>query len=161
MDNQLKVFVPASLEEVFDFLDEPANGLGLGGHAAEHVAGIQVVGTEPDGRRTFDLRMRAGQRTWTQTIRQVVRQRPNRLLTEGWTWVTDRNDPYLVVTNDRRLSLQDGETRVDVAIHYELRKRSLLASAVGWLQRGQVRMELEHQLHFLAEHFASRGSSER
>jgi len=161
MDFQLKVFVPAPIDEVFDFLDEPANMLGLGGHAAEHAAGIEVVDADPDGRRTFDLRMRAGRREWTQTVRQVIRERPTRLVTEGWTWLDDRNDPYLAVTNDRRLRVEDGATRVDVNIRYELRRRSLIGSALNWLQRGHVRTELEHTLHFLAEHFASRDIPQR
>jgi uncharacterized protein YndB with AHSA1/START domain len=161
MDFHLGVFVPAPIEEVFDFLDDPTNMLGLGGHAAEHAAGLEVVETKPDGRRTFDLRMRAGQREWVQTIRQTVRERPHRLVTEGWTWVADRADPYLLVTNDRRLTVRDGATRVDASVTYELRKRSLQLRALNWLQRGQIRIELEHQLHYLAEHFVSNDIPQR
>src|SRR5690349_13368178 len=104
MQLELGVSIPAGVEEVFDFLDDPANTLRLGGHGAEHAAGIAVVASQPDGRRTFDIRMRAGGRAWTQTVEQVVRERPTRLVTRGWTWVNDRSETYLLITTDRQLA---------------------------------------------------------
>ena len=155
MRNSASVLVPAPIEAVFDFLDDPANTLRLGGHAAEHVASVVVV-AEQDGRRTFDLKMQAGPKTWSQTVQQTVRDRPARLDTHGWTWVSDRNDPYLQVTTERTLTREAEGTRVSTTVTYTPRKRPLLGKILGFLQRGQTQLELEHQLHFLAEHFASR-----
>jgi hypothetical protein len=150
-----RVYVPAPIEAVFDFLDDPINTLRLGGHAADHVARIVVV-SEEAGRRTFDLNLQAGPKTWTQTVRQVVRDRPTRLDTDGWTWVNDRNDPYLHVATERTLTAEADGTLVSTSVTYTPRKRLLFAKLVGWLQRGQTQLELEHQLHILAEHFAAR-----
>ena len=161
MQLELGVSVPAPIEEVFDFLDDQANTLSLGGHAADHTAGIEVINVEPDGRRTFDIHMRSGARTWTQTVEQTIRERPSRLVTRGWTWTTDRNDPYLVITTNRRLTAVADGTRLTMSVRSELRKRSLVARATNWLLRGQARLELEHQLHFLAEHFATPPAARR
>src|SRR5258706_16435080 len=161
MQLTVSVAVPAAIDDVFDFLDDPASMLTVGGHAAEHSQGIDLVGTQPDGRRTFDIRMRAGSREWVQSVEQVLRERPTRLVTRGWTWTENRNDPYLSVTTDRQLTSESGGTRVAMTVQYEPHKRSLLAFAVNWLQRDRTRIELEHQLHFLAEHFAARDFQQR
>jgi len=146
------VFVPGSIEEVFDFLDNPSNTIGLGGHAAEHVRGITEVATDDAGRRTFDFKMQAGPRTWTQTLQQVVRDRPTRLVTRSWTWVNDREDPALVVMTDRRLVVESGGTRLSMTIEYEAQKWTLFARGLNWLQRGHTRLELEHQLPSASRH---------
>ncbi len=93
------VAVPAAIDDVFDFLDDPASMLTVGGHAAEHSQGIDLVGTQPDGRRTFDIRMRAGSREWVQSVEQVLRERPTRLVTRGWTWTEKPERPLPVRDN--------------------------------------------------------------
>ena len=150
------VFVPAPIDDVFDFLDEPSNTVALGGHASEHVQGITEVAVDEDGRRTFDFKMHAGPRSWTQTVQQVVRDRPTRLVTRGYTWTKSRDDPYLRVTTDRKLTSEEDGTRLVMAIDYDVQRLRWFALVLNWMQRGHVRLELEHQLHFLAEHFASR-----
>ena len=158
---ELQVFVPGPIDEVFDFLEDPWKTIGLGGHAAEHVRGITEVAADEHGRRTFEINMQAGPRSWNQTVKQVVRERPTRLVTEGWTWVNDRDDPALRVTTDRRLLSEEDGTRLSMTTDYEPQKMRRFALALNWLQRGQTRLELEHHLHFLAEHFAARESQQR
>ena len=157
----LGVFVPGAIDEVFDFLDDPWNTISLGGHAAEHVQSITEVASDDEGRRTFDIKMQAGPRAWTQTVQQIVRNRPTRLMTRGWTWVNDREEPALLVMTDRQLSAETGGTRLSMTIDYEPQKLRTFARVLNLLQRGQTRLELEHQLHFLAERFAARGIEQR
>jgi carbon monoxide dehydrogenase subunit G len=153
--------IPAPVEEVFDFLDDPANALKLNEHAADHVVGFDIVDTAPDGRRTVDVRMQAGRRAWIQTIEQVVRERPSRLVTRGWTWTERRDEPLMVVMNDRRLAEAASATRLTITADYELRKAPLTARIMARLQRGATRLELVNGLHLLIDHFASRGEAER
>jgi hypothetical protein len=157
----LGVFVPGAIDEVFDFLDDPSNIVGLGGHAAEHVRSIAEIAADDQGRRTFDIKMQAGPRTWMQTVQQVVRDRPTCLVTRGWTWVNDREDPALRVTTERRLQTEEDGTRLSMTIDFEPQKLRRFARVLSVLQRGQTRLELEHQLHFLAERFASRDIARR
>jgi uncharacterized protein YndB with AHSA1/START domain len=152
---ELTGVVPASIEDVFDFLDDAANVIKLGGHAAGHVAGIEVVDSKPDGRRTVDIRMRAGDREWVQTIEQVVRERPTRLVTRGGTWQESRDAVILAITTERRLSPGPDGTIVTLMVDYEPGRQSRVQAARVWLQRGATRRELEHQLDLLAKHFAS------
>src|SRR5690349_1683478 len=145
----LGVFVPGPIDEVFDFLDDPANTVGLGGHAAEHVRSITEIAADDQGRRTFDIKMQAGPRSWMQTVQQVVRDRPTRLVTRGWTWVTDREDAALRVTTERRLQTEGDGTRLSLTIDFEPQQLRPFARVLNLLQRGHTRLELEHQLHFL------------
>ena len=132
---ELQVFVPGPIDEVFDFLDDPWKTIGLGGHAAEHVRGITEVAADEDGRRTFEIKMQAGPRSWNQTVQQVVRERPTRLVTEGWTWVNDRDDPALRVTTDRRLVSRKMDTPFDddrLRAGEETKVRSSPELAAAW-----------------------------
>ena len=160
MKIRASVLVLGAIEDVFDFLDDPANTMMLGGHAAEHARGFTQV-TGEDGRRTFDIKMQAGGRAWTQTIQQVIRERPSRHVWEAWTWDDDRTEPHLRVTVDRMLTAEQDGTRLSTAIEYTPAKRPLLGKLLGWLQRGQTQTELDHQLHFLAERFAARDIQRR
>lgn len=153
---QLAGVIPAPIEDVFDFLDDPANAIRLSEHAADHAAGMEVVDSKPDGRRTVDIRMRAGNREWVQTIEQTVRERPTRLVTRGGTWEESRDAIVLAVTTDRRLSARPDGTHLTLTVDFEPGSPSLVQGARLWLQRGATRRELEHQLYSLAEHFASR-----
>ncbi|HEX9549852.1 MAG TPA: SRPBCC family protein [Candidatus Limnocylindrales bacterium] len=153
--------IPAPVEEVFDFPGDQANALKLNERAADHVVGFDIVDTAPDGRRTVDVRMQAGKRAWIQTIEQVVRERPSRLVTRGWTWTERRDEPLMVVMNDRRLAEAASATRLTITADYELRKAPLTARIMARLQRGATRLELVNGLHLLIDHFASRGEAER
>lgn len=153
---QLTRVIPAPIEDVFDFLDDPVNAVRLSEHTADHAAGIEVVDSKPDGRRTVDIRMRAGNREWVQTIEQVVRERPTRLVTRGGTWQGSRDAVVLAVTTDRRLSAGPDGTHLTVTVDYQPGSPSLVQAARLWLQRGATRLELEHQLYSLSDHFASR-----
>jgi uncharacterized protein YndB with AHSA1/START domain len=152
---ELTGVIPAPIEDVFDFLDDPANAVRLSEHAADHAAGIEVIDSKPDGRRTVDIRMRAGNREWVQTIEQIVRERPTRLVTRGGTWQESQDAVVLAVTTDRRLSTGPDGTHLTLTVDYEPGRPSLVQSARLWLQRGATRLELEHQLYSLTEHFAS------
>jgi uncharacterized protein YndB with AHSA1/START domain len=161
MDLRFETLLPALIEDVFDFLDDPAGTLRLNEHASEHAVGVDVIASQPDGRRTVDITMRAGDKTWTQTVEQVLRDRPTRLVSRSWTWTDDRANPTLSIITDRRLSPETDGTRLNMTIHYELASGSLVQRARLRLQQGAARLEIEHQLHFLAEHFASHDIAER
>lgn len=148
MKVSLSAMIEAPIDEVFAYFDDPANTLEFTSHAKS----FDVVSVAPDDRRTFDVHMRSGGLTWTQTVEQVVRERPTRLLTRGGTWTTDRGRLGLLVTTDRRFSPDGYGTRLDVTVEYLLdqpRRRAFLA-LLNWLQRGETRLELEHQLRLMA-----------
>jgi uncharacterized protein YndB with AHSA1/START domain len=157
----LTTYIPAPIDVVFAFLDDPANTLEFAGHARSHVEHLQVVAVRPDGARTFDLQMRSGGKTWVQTIDQEVRQSPTRLMTRGWTWTIDREQPVLTVTTDRRLYAEGEGTRLHVTVETRLDhpwKRPYWA-IVGWRQRGAMRLGLEHQIHLITERLAARDAT--
>lgn len=52
----LSKFIRAPVDEVFAFFDDPANTMTVN----EHAVRFRIVDTEPDGRRTFEIVMRAG-----------------------------------------------------------------------------------------------------
>jgi hypothetical protein len=161
MRTELSAVVPAPIEEVFDFLDDPANTIRLNEHVVSHLERSDIVETLPDGRRTVDLHMRRGNQAWVQTIRQVIRERPGRLVSEGGTWTTDRNDLVLAIRTDRRLASVPSGTRLDVTIEGETGRPSLLAHARLLLQGDFARVEFEHGIQLLVQHFASAHSPER
>ena len=160
MKVELDVLVPAPVEVVFDFLDDPANMLRLSEHASEHTVGIDKYPDQPDGRKTVDFRMRSGKVDWVHSVEQVLRERPSRLVTRSWTWTQSRSDHVLSLISDRRLTAESGGTRLATTIEYRPGKSTLFENARLWLQRGATRVELEHQLHLLAERLASRDISE-
>ena len=149
MEVKLSRFISAPRDKVFAFFDDPANTLQVNEHAVRY----EVVDSQPDGRRTFDVTMRAGTKEWMQTIEQVVREPHARLMTRGRSWTTDRRNWLLTVTTDRRLSTEGDGTRVDVAIESTLEQpfRRPLQAIRNWLQRGATRAEFEYQLGVIAD----------
>jgi hypothetical protein len=148
MEIKLSRFISAPIDVVFAFFDDPANTLQVNEHAARY----EVVDEQPDGRRTYDVTMRAGAREWMQTIEQVVREPHERLTTRGGSWTTDRRSWLLTVTTDRRFSSEDDGTRVDVNIDSRLDRpyRRPVQAIQNWLHRGAARAEFEDQLAVIA-----------
>jgi hypothetical protein len=145
---KLSKVIRAPVDDVFGFLDDPAKTLEFNDHAVD----FEVVDVQPDGRRTFDVVMRSGAREWMQTIEQVVREPPTRLMTRGGSWSTDRRQWLLTITTDRRFTTEGDGTRVDVTIDARLDHpfRRPFRAILNWLQRGATRTEFEHQLDFIA-----------
>jgi hypothetical protein len=145
---ELTRFVLASVEEVFAFFDDPANTLTF----SDHAVGFHIVEAHPDGRRTFDVAMRAGRNDWTQTIEQVIREPPARLTTRSGSWNTDRGDWLITAITDRRFSTEDEGTRVDVTIEMQVHNpfRRLVYSTSNWLRRDIERRHLERQFDSIA-----------
>lgn len=152
---RLHAFVPAPIDEVFAFFDDPDNTAEFN----EHAASVEVVDVQPDGRRTIDVVMKAGRKTWMQTIEQVVREPPTRLTTGGGSWTARRDQPSLSITTDRCFSTDGDGTVIDVTIDYRLQQplRRPVWAVLGWLQRGQTQREFEYQLSRIVERLASRG----
>ena len=93
----LSRFISAPRDEVFAFFDDPANTLQVNEHAVRY----ELVDAKPDGRRTFDVTMRAGTKEWMQTVEQVVREPHARLMTRGGSWTTHRRNSLSAITTDR------------------------------------------------------------
>jgi hypothetical protein len=112
---------------------------------------------QPDGRRTFDLAMQAGPKEWMQTIEQVVREPPIRLVTRSGTWTTDRRQWLLTLTTDRRFTVEAEGTRVDKSIDTQLAHpwHRPLQAIQNWVQRGATRSEFERQLDLMARRIES------
>jgi hypothetical protein len=51
-----------------------------------HAVSLEVVDVQPDDRRTFDIVMRSDKLDWMQTVEQVIREPPTRLMTRGGSW---------------------------------------------------------------------------
>src|SRR6266498_1736373 len=114
MRAQFVMSIAAPIEEVFAFFDDPRNTIQFVDHAEERVERWEVTEVRLDGSRVFDARIRAGVRTWVQTIDQELREPPTRLVTRSWTWAKDRNDRLQTITTDRTFHEQNGGTRLDV-----------------------------------------------
>ena len=153
----LKAYVPAPIEEVFDFFDDPDNTLEFNQHAER----FEVVEVQSDGRRTIDVVMKAGRKTWMQTFEEVVREPPTRLTTQGGTWTTQRDQLELSATTDRRFSVDGDGTRVDVTVDLRLQRplQRPFWAVLGWLQRGAAQREFERQLSQVAQRLARRGQA--
>jgi ligand-binding SRPBCC domain-containing protein len=151
----LRAVVPAPIDEVFAFFDDPDNTAEFN----EHAESIKLVEVQADGRRTVDVVMKAGQKTWMQTVKQVVRERPTRLVTRGGSWTTDRNQFSLSIMTDRRFQADGDDTAIDVTIEYEMQHslRRPVWAILGWLQRGAAQREFEYQLTLMVQRLASRG----
>jgi len=148
MEVKLSRLIRAPIEEVFAYFDDPAHMVQVN----EHAGRFEVVDAQPDGRRTYDVTMRAGSREWMQTTEQVVREPPTRLMTRGGSWTSDRRHWLLTVTTDRRFSIEGDGTRVDVIIEARLDRpyRRPVQALRNWLYRGAARAEFEHQLAAIA-----------
>jgi hypothetical protein len=142
--------IPAPIDEVFAFFDDPDNTLEFNDHAES----FTLVEVQPDGRRTIDIAMRSGSASWVQTYEQVIREPPVRLVTEGHTWTTDRDRPTLALVTDRRLSAEGDGTRLSVTVGVRTPGRPV-QSVLNWIRRGAFKAELEHQLSAIAERFAA------
>ena len=122
------------IDLVFAFFDEPANTL----ESSPHSVRFEVTGTRPDGCRTYDVWMGAGERRWMQTGEQELREPPRRLVTRGWSWTDDRSKRILIISTDRRFSVDGDATRVDVEVDGRLEQplRHPLQAVTNWLTGG-------------------------
>lgn len=154
MTINLSKLIRAPIDEVYAFFNDPANTTQLNTHAVRY----EVVDTHPDGRRTYDVVMRAGSNEWMQTVEELVRDRPTRLVTRGGSWTTDRQHWLLTITTDRRFSPESDGTRVDVTIDTKLGQplRRLAQAIRNWLWRGAAKAEFERQLALVAERLETR-----
>ena len=149
MAHHLTVSIRAPVEMVFAFFDEPATTL----ESSPHAERFEVTGTSPDGCRTYDVWMGAGERRWMQTVEQVLREPPKRLVTRGWSWTDDRSKRMLTISTDRRFSADGNATRVDVVVDAQLEQplRHPLQAVTNWLRGGATQREFEHQLLLVAK----------
>jgi hypothetical protein len=154
MRTRISQGVRAPIEEVFAFFDEPANTLGSHPHAER----VEIVDETLDGRRTYDVLMRSDTARWTQTVEQVLREPPTRLVTRGGSWSSDRRQWLLTVSTDRRFSADGEVTRVDVLIETRVERplRRPLHAIRSWLGRGSARREYRRQLTHIAERIEAR-----
>ncbi len=150
----LNAIVRAPIDDVFGYFDLVENTA----TASEHAIRADVVDVQPDGRRTWDVVMVAGAKQWTQSIEQVVRERPLRLTTRSWSWTRDRQQPVLTLITDRRFSSEPGGTRVDATIDYQLVRpwRHPFLATVNWLRRGSAQREFERQLSVIVQRIEAR-----
>lgn len=146
--------VHAPIEEVFAFFDDLGKTLEFNPHAER----FEVVDQQPDGRRTYEVVMRSETNEWMQTVEQVLREPPTRLVTRGGSWTRDRHRWLLTITTDRRFSIEGDGTRVQVTIESRLDQpfRRPLHAVRNWLWRGAARQEFEHQLALMAKHLEAR-----
>jgi uncharacterized protein YndB with AHSA1/START domain len=154
--------IAAPIDEVFAFFDDPVRLLQFQEHAKDHFQRAEVVEVRPDGRRMWDLHMKAGPRTWVQTIDQTVRQEPIRQSAESWTWTTRREERWLTMTSDRHFSSEGGRTKLELTTASRLdnpwrHPLAFLLNAVWGDSAGKL--ELEHTLHLAIEHLERREST--
>ena len=149
MATRISRFVRAPIDQVFSFFDDPSNTLEFNPHAER----FEVVDQQPDGRRTYDIVMHSDTNEWMQTVEQVLREPPTRLLTRGGSWAVDRDLWLLTITTDRRFSEEGDGTRIDVTIESRLDQplRRPLQALRNWLWRGAAQQEFEHQLALIAK----------
>lgn len=88
MATSISPFVRALTEDVFAFFDDPSNTLEFHPHAER----FEVIDEQPNGRRTYDVWMHSDTNEWMQTVEQVLREPPTRLVTRGGSWTTDDDD---------------------------------------------------------------------
>lgn len=155
----LSTVIHAPIEDVFAFFDDFRKTIDVNVHAVR----LDVVDTQSDGRRTVDVLMRAGAKEWMQTIEQVVREPPTRLVTRGGTWTKDRRPWLLTVTTDRRFTAEAEGTRVDVTIENRLDDplRRPQWAILNWLRQGATRREFEHQLRLIGARIEGAGGPAR
>ncbi len=150
----LSKFIRAPVEDVFAFFDDQANTMEFNAHAVS----LEVVDVQPDGRRTVDIVMKSDALEWMQTVEQVIRERPTRLVTRGGSWTDERGNWLLTVTTDRRFTSEGDGTRVEITIDSRLDHPFLRpAQAIrNRLRQGATRTEFEHQLEFMARRIEGR-----
>lgn len=112
MTTRISRHVRAPIEDVFAFFDDLSYTLEFNPHAER----IDVVHHKPDGRRTYDVVMRSDTNEWMQTVEQVLREPPTRLVTRGGSWTNDRRKWLLTIATDRRFSVDGDGTRIDITI---------------------------------------------
>ena len=146
--------IRAPIDEVFAYFDEPSSALEFSPHAE----GVEAVSQRPDGRRTYDILMRADTKEWRQTIEQVLREPPTRLVTRGGSWTTDQSKWLLTVTTDRHFEAEGDGTRVEATIETQLDQplRRPLQAVRNWLYRGAAQQEFEHQLALITKRIEAR-----
>jgi hypothetical protein len=149
MSTRISRLIHAPIDEVFAFFDDPGRTLEVNPHAER----FEVVDQQPDGRRTYDVVMRSDTTEWMQTVEQVRREPPTRLVTRGGSWTTDRDRWLLTITTDRRFSVEGDGTRVDMVIESRLDQpwRRAMNTLRNWLWRGAASQEFEHQLALIAK----------
>jgi hypothetical protein len=149
MATRISRFVRAPIDEVFSFFDDPHSTLEFNPHAER----FEIVDQQPDGRRTYDVVMHSDTSEWMQTVEQVLREPPKRLITRGGSWTVDRDHWLLTITTDRRFSEEGDGTRIDVTIESRLDQplRRPLQALRNWLWRGAAQQEFEHQLALIAK----------
>jgi len=149
MTTRISRFIRAPIEDVFSFFDDPSNTLEFSPHAER----LEVIDQQPDGRRTYDVVMHSDTNEWMQTVEQVLREPPTRLMTRGGSWTVDRRRWLLTITTDRRFSEEGDGTRIDVTIESRLDQplRRPLQALRNWLWRGAAQQAFEHQLALIAK----------
>lgn len=149
MATRISRIIRAPIDEVFSFFDDPSSTFEFNPHAER----FDVVDEQPDGRRTYDVVMHSDTNDWMQTVEQVLREPPTRLVTRGGSWTRDRQRWLLTITTDRLFSPEGDGTRVDVTIESRLDQplRRPLQAVRNWLWRGAAHHEFEHQLALIAE----------
>jgi uncharacterized protein YndB with AHSA1/START domain len=154
MTIRISRLVRAPIEDVFSFFDDPSNTLEFNPHAER----FDVVDRQPDGRRTYDVVMHSDTSEWMQTVEQIVREPPTRLVTRGGSWTSDRRKWLLTITTDRRFAVDGNRTRIEVTIESRLDQplRRPLHAIRNWLWRGVAHQEFEHQLALMAKHLEAR-----
>lgn len=141
--------VRAPIEDVFSFFDDPNITLEFNPHAERY----EVIEQLPDGRRIYDVAMHSNTNEWVQTVEQVRREPPTRLVTRGGSWTIDRDKWLLTITTDRRFSVEGDGTRIDVTIESRLDQplRRPLQAIRNWLWSGATQQEFEHQLALMVK----------
>jgi uncharacterized protein YndB with AHSA1/START domain len=160
---RLSVTIKAPIDDVFAFFDDPSNLLQFQEHAKGHFQRVEVVEVRPDGRRMWDVHMKAGPRTWVQTIDQTLREERVRQFAESWTWTKRRDQRWLTVTTDRHFSRAGEGTKLEMTTVYRLENPwrhplAFLVNAVWGNSAGKL--ELEHALHYAIEHLERRDTSD-
>ena len=153
------ISIGVPIEEVFAFFDDPVATIRFQEHAGQHLKESRLVEVSADGRRTIDLMMQAGTRSWTQTIVQEVREPPSRLMARSYTWTEDRENRISTIATDRRFSPDGTGTRLDVAVTFSVERpwRNPLAVVLNrFMGNTAGRLEMEHSLHAIAEYLEGR-----
>jgi uncharacterized protein YndB with AHSA1/START domain len=159
MATSISRLIQAPIEDVFAFFDDPSRTLEFNPHAER----LEVIEQQPNGRRTYDVVMRSDTTEWMQTVEQVLREPPTRLVTRGGSWTSNRQRWLLTITTDRRFSDEGDGTRVDVTFESRLDQplRRPLQAVRNWLWRGAATQEFEHQLALIAKRLEAQASDTR
>jgi carbon monoxide dehydrogenase subunit G len=141
--------MPAPIEAVFEFFDDPDNVLEFNSGAER----IEHLERTPDGRYVADIAMR-GRRGHPYVIRseQLVREPPHRMTIRA---------SGSGLTSEQRREFRSDRTGTEVTLAVTLTyDRAVLGRFLEIVQRGQVRVELEAILQEIAERLANRPQPE-